>query len=125
VNEAPEQARVDAATHESAPDRNRTTVRRALRAGLIAGVGVMVMLVPSSLSDNAPGGAVVLSSGIAGGTLVTAVWLLLAAILDTFAGERISGRRALWTAAATVAALFGPFLLLGTLTQAALRGTGG
>ena len=116
----------DAQTHDAAPDprmdRDRTTVRRALRAGLIAGVAVMLLLVPALLSDNSPGGAVMLAAGIAAATLVTAAWLLLAGILDTIAGVRLSLRRALWTAGATVAALFGPFLLLGTLAQAAAGG---
>ena len=103
-------------------DRDRTTVRRALRAGLVAGIAVMLLLVPALLSDNSPGGAVVLAAGIAAGTLITAAWLLLAGILDTIAGVRLSLRRALWTTGATVAALFGPFLLLGTLAQAAAGG---
>ena len=106
-------------------DRDRTTVRRAVRAGLVAGAGVVLLLVPASLSDNPPGGAVLLAAGFAAATLVTAVWLLLAGVLDTIAGERMSLRRAVWTGAATIAALFGPFLLLGTLTQAATRGAGG
>ena len=107
-----------------AADRNRTTVRRGVRAGLVAGVGAMLLLVPTAFSDNFPGGAVVLAAGIAAGTFVCAVWLLLAAVLDTVAGERVDTRRAIWTAAATVAALFGPFLLFGALTQAATRGSG-
>jgi MFS family permease len=106
-------------------DRNRTTVRRAVRAGLIAGAAAMLALVPAALADDGPGGAVILSAGIAAGTFVSAVWLLLAAILDTIAGERMSVRRALWTAVATVGAMFGPFLLFGALTQAALREAGG
>jgi uncharacterized membrane protein YozB (DUF420 family) len=106
-------------------DRNRTTVRRGVRAGLLVGVGVMLLLVPAALSDDGPGGAVILSAGIAAGTFVAAVWLLLAAVLDTIAGERMNARRAVWTAATTVLALFGPFLLFGALTQAALRGAGG
>jgi fucose permease len=125
VTEAAEQsARPTTPATPAPPDRNRTTVRRGVRAGLVAGVGVMLLLVPASLGDNPPGGAVILSAGIAAMTLVTAGWLLLAAILDTIAGERMSLRRAIWTAAATVGAMFGPFLLLGALTQAAMRGAG-
>jgi hypothetical protein len=108
-----------------APDRNRTTVRKALRAGALVGVAVMLVLAPTAFSADGPGGAVVVTAGFAAATLVTAGWLLLAAGLDLFAGEPMDLRRGLWTAAATLAAMLGPFLLLGALSQAAVRGLSG
>ena len=98
------------------PDRNRTTVRRGVRAGLIGGgiaAALMLVLAVQSLVS----GAAVVAAAIAGWGVVAAAWLLLAALLDVWAGEPPNLRRILWTAVATLVAMFGPFLLLGTLLQ--------
>ena len=100
-------------------ERDRTTVRRALKAGAVAGVLVMVLLLSLALSGNAPGGAVVVMSGIALGSLVAAAWLLLAGLLDVFAGEVPSRRRVAWTVAAVMLAMLGPFLVVGAIAQSA------
>lgn len=105
-----------------APDRNRTTVRRALRAGAALSLITLVLLSPTAFADNSPGIAVILFAALTAGGFATAGWLLLAALLDILAGEPLDRRRGAWTAAAVGWALLAPFLLLGALTQAATRG---
>jgi hypothetical protein len=97
-------------------DRNRTTVRRAVRAGLVVGAVAAALMLVLAVQSKVSGGAV-LAAAITGWGVATAGWLLLAALLDVLAGEPPNLRRVLWTAAATLVAMLGPFLLLGTLLQ--------
>ncbi len=100
--------------------RDRTTVRRALRAGAVAGGGVGGLLLVVAVASRAGIETVTaVMSGVAVGALVTAGWLLLAALLDVLAGDYPGRRRLLWTLGATVLALLGPFLVVGTLTPGA------
>ena len=97
-------------------DRNRTTVRRAVRAGgggAAVAAGLMLIL---AVQSKVAGGAV-LAAAITGWGVITAAWLLLAALLDVLAGEPPNLRRVLWTVAATLVAMLAPFVLLGTLLQ--------
>ena len=95
-------------------------MRRGLRAGGVAGVLVIVLLLSLSLSGDGPGGAVVVSAGIALGSLVLAAWLLLAGLLDVLAGEVPSRRRVAWTVGAVLLAMLGPFLLIGAVAQSGI-----
>ena len=98
-------------------ERDSTTLRRAVRAGtivgLVAGVAVGVL---AAVSDLGLGAA--LGAALVVGLFAAAGWLLLAALLDIAAGERIGKRRALWTLGASIAAMMSPFLLLGVLFAA-------
>ena len=97
-------------------DRNRVTVRRAVRAGLIAGgLGAAVML--ALAVQGKVSGAAVPAAAIAGWGVVASAWLLLAALLDVLAGEPPNLRRVVWTVVATLIAMLAPFVLLGTLLQ--------
>ena len=98
-------------------DRNRTTVRRALKAGGIVGAAAAVAALAGVVAGAVPG-SLVIAAALAASSLVASTWLLLAAVLDVMAGELPDGRRTAWTAAATLLAMLGPFLLLGTLAQA-------
>lgn len=94
-------------------DRDRETVRRALRAGgagaVVAALGLLLALPPAP----AVVGAVTV------GALVSSGWLLLAAALDVLAGQRPGTRRWAWTALAVGLALLGPLLFVGTLVEGA------
>jgi len=96
-------------TAEGKPDagRDERTVRRGLLAALattavIAGGGVLTVVLRGA--GGAAGLAVVLL-GLAIGSLVGSGWLLLAAALDTRAGQPISGRRWAWTVGLCLAAI--------------------
>ena len=102
-------------------DRDRTTVRRALRAGAVAGAIAGASALAAAIAGEVPGGFVI-AAVLAAGSLVAAVWLLLAGLLDVFAGEPPSGRRVLWMVGVVLLAMLGPFLLLGVLAQAARSG---
>ena len=99
-----------------AVDRNRTTVRRAVRAGAIGGAVAAGFMLILAVQSKVAGGAV-LAAAIAGWGVIAAAWLLLAALLDVLAGEPPNLRRVVWTAVATLVAMLSPFLLLGTLLQ--------
>ncbi|MPZ72924.1 MAG: hypothetical protein GEU74_06775 [Nitriliruptorales bacterium] len=98
-------------------DRDRTTVKRALVAGAVAGA-VAGTLALAGVMANAVPGALVIAAVIAGSSFVAAGWLLLSAVLDILAGDPPDARRTAWTAGAALLAMLGPFLLLGTFTQA-------
>ena len=98
------------------PDRNRTTVRRALRSGVIVAVGVVLLALLFTASSDIPLRAVV-ATGIAAGLFITAGWLLLSMLLDTIAGQPADRRRTIWTVALTVLAMLAPFLLLSTFIE--------
>ncbi|CAN5725026.1 hypothetical protein BH24ACT14_BH24ACT14_19480 [soil metagenome] len=92
-------------------------MRRALRAGALAGGVVAAVLLLAVLLGPGRGAAAAVMAGIAIGSLVAAGWLLLGAVLDIFAGERVGAARWAWTAASTVLALLGPFLMVGALAR--------
>lgn len=96
-------------------DRDRETVRRALRAGTAVWLALSAVLVAVTalLGGTGRQGAVVVTLALVVGTLVTAAWLLLAAGLDLATGAFPSRRRALWTIAATLVAAASPVLVLG------------
>jgi hypothetical protein len=102
-------------------DRNRTTVRRALRAGGVAAAITGISALGAALGGKVPGGFVV-AAALAAGSLVAAFWLLLAGLLDVFAGEPPNARRVLWMIGIVVLAMLGPFLMLGVFAQAARGG---
>ncbi len=103
-------------------DRDRTTVRRALRAGGIVGGVLLVAGVAVTASLGAPFRAAA-AAAIAGGLFVAAGWLLLATLLDTLAGDPPDRRRTWWTVAMTALAMLGPFLLLSAFVDPT-RGAG-
>lgn len=111
-----DQAAEAQATGTPAGDRNRTTVRRAVRAGGVGAAVAAGLMLILALQDKVAGGAV-LAAAITGWGVVAAAWLLLAALLDVLAGEPPNLRRVLWTVAATLVAMLAPFVLLGTLLQ--------
>ncbi|MDQ3538361.1 MAG: hypothetical protein M3415_06165 [Actinomycetota bacterium] len=98
-------------------ERDRITVRRALRSGAAAGVVVTGALLLVVLLGPGGGAPVAVMTGVAIGALVAAGWLLLGAVLDILAGERVGAARWAWTAAATILALLGPFLVVGVLAR--------
>jgi len=100
-------------------ERDRTTVGRALRAGTVAGGAVAGVLLLAVLLGAGRGAPAAVMAGVAIGALVAAGWLLLGAVLDIFAGERVGATRWAWTAVATVLALLGPFLVVGVLARSA------
>lgn len=102
-------------------DRNRVTVRRAFRAGAVAAVVAGALMAILVVRDQAPGGAVI-AAVIAAFGLLSAAWLLLAALLDVWAGQPPDLRRTLWTIAATLLAMVGPFLVLGAVFQPLTNG---
>ena len=108
--------RVGTHDHGASADRNRVTVRRALRAGAVAAFLAGGLMAVFAFRGQAAGGAVI-ATFIAAFGLVSAAWLLLAALLDVVAGQPPDLRRTLWTIAATLLAMLGPFLVLGTLVQ--------
>jgi hypothetical protein len=96
-------------------DRDRETVRRALRAGGLTWAVVGGLLVASVLyagGDGRAGLAAVLLGMVFGG-MVASGWLLVAAGLDLLADEPPSRRRAAWTVAVVVATMLSPVLVLG------------
>lgn len=102
------------------PDR---VVQRAVRAGLLT-AGVLSLL--TALGNLAFGGdgyaaAVWVSSSLVVGTLVSAGWLVLAAILDLASGRTPGRRRIAWTAAAFATAFLAPILPAAVLQVAATR----
>ena len=102
-------------------DRNRTTVRRALRAGGVVGAAAGVAALVAALAGTVPGGFVI-AAALAAGSLVAAFWLLLAGLLDVFAGEAPDRRRVLWMIGIVLLAMLGPFLMVGVLAQAVRGG---
>ena len=93
-------------------DRDRRVVRRGFAAG-----GVVWVLVAGPLAvaagDNDRAVLVAVLLGLTFGAFAASGWLLVAAVLDLWVGEPPARRRVVWTAAATLLALSGPFLLLG------------
>lgn len=99
-----------------AAPRDRTTVRRALKAG-----GVVAVLVGAPLVVAAVVGAPALwlaavFAGLTVGTLFAAAWLLLAGVLDVSAGVFPGRGRVAVTVVVTLLAMLTPFLLLAALT---------
>ena len=95
-------------------DRNRTTVRRALRAGAVVGASIFVL----GVLLTAEGGIevpIVIIAALSAATFANAGWLLVAYLLDVIAGDPPDGRRTAWTVASVVVAMFGPFVLLGAV----------
>lgn len=100
-------------------DRDRTTVRRARRAGItVAGI-VATLGAAVTITTGFPGGAVVATVALALGAFVAASWLLLAALLDILAGDPPGGRRWAWTVGVTLLAMLGPFFVVAALSQVA------
>lgn len=99
-------------------DRNRTTVRRALRAGATAGVFFVLVALVLAATGRMPVAAVV-AGGIAVAAFVAAGWLLLSYLLDLIAGETPDRRRTVWTVATVIVAMLGPFLVLGAFVSGA------
>ncbi len=103
------------ATARGAPrDRDGTTLRRALAAGVLVAVLVGGPLLLAGLVGPDPDRAAVVAAvvGFVAGTFAAALWLLVAVALDLLAGEPPGARRALWTGAAVLVAVTSPFLLL-------------
>lgn len=96
------------------PRRDRTTVRRALAAGALVWVVVGGPLLLAGLlgSDADRAALVAVLIGFVVGAFAAALWLLVAMLLDLWAGEPPGLRRALWTGATLAVALLSPFLLL-------------
>jgi hypothetical protein len=96
-------------------ERDGRIVRRALLAGLIVW-GVLSALLLSSIAVLGLGGregATVVFLALCFGSATSSLWLLLALVLDTLAGERVGRRRLLWTAGAVLFTMITPVLVLG------------
>ena len=93
-------------------NRNRTTVRKALRAGALVALSIAVVGGALAAGGTMPLPAV-FAFAFAAGTFVAAVWLLLSFLLDLIAGEPPDRRRVLWTVGTVLLAMLGPFLLIG------------
>jgi hypothetical protein len=104
---------VDPAT--AGRDRDRETVRRALRAGgatwAVVG-GALVASVLNAGGDGRAGLAAVLLGLVFAG-MVASGWLLVAAGLDLLADETPSRRRVVWTVAVVLATMLSPVLVMG------------
>lgn len=95
-------------------ERDRVTVRKALRAGVVVAVAVTAVL--GTFAASVGGGVFAsLLAGIGLGAFVMAGWLLLAAVLDILAGESPGTKRTVLTIGVTVVALLSPFLVLTAL----------
>lgn len=82
-------------------DRERTTVRRALVAGAVAGLAVGVPLTVAVVLGDGTGAALLAVSllALSAGGVVATGWLLLAAGLDLRSGAGVGRRRVVWTVA--------------------------
>lgn len=96
-------------------DRDRETVRRGLRAGLLTWAAVAAALVVGALVTGGSGraGAVAVALGLVVGALVASGWLLLALALDLLAGRFPDRRRTLWTAGVVLFTLLSPVFVVG------------
>jgi hypothetical protein len=84
------------------PARDRETVRRALRAGavvwLVAALGLGVASIVTRGTMAGETAALIVAVGLVIGGLAATLWLMLANVLDLFAGAPPGLRRWLWTA---------------------------
>ncbi len=107
----------------TAAQRDRRTVRRALRAGAVTALVLSVLTAVGNALFGGDGyaAAVWITSAMVIGALVSAGWLVLAMILDLAAGVVPTRRRVLWTAAVFATAFIAPVLPAAVLTAAAQR----
>ena len=96
--------------------RDRTTIRRALKAGGVAAAAVGVPLLAWALAAGADLVVAALLAGLTAGVWLAAGWLMLALGLDLLASEIPGGGRVALTSAAGLLALLMPFLLLASVT---------
>ncbi|HWB73242.1 MAG TPA: hypothetical protein VG452_13595 [Egibacteraceae bacterium] len=96
-------------------DRDRTTVRRALAAGLVVWAASASALVAAVVLAGAGGrlGLAAALLGLTAGSLVASTWLLVAAALDLLAGHVPGRRRVVWTVALVAFAVLSPVFVLG------------
>ena len=84
------------------PARDRETVRRALWAGavvwLVAAAGLGVASVATRRTMPGETAALIVAVALVVGGLAATLWLMLANVLDLFAGSPAGLRRWLWTA---------------------------
>lgn len=94
--------------------RDRTTVRRALRAGVVVWVltGVPLVAVVAGAEGDGAAGLVAVMMGLVVGSVVASAWLMLAAALDLLAHERPGRRRVLWTVGVVVFTFASPLLVV-------------
>lgn len=93
-------------------DRDRTTVRRALVAGLLVWILSGAALGGGLASAGPRAAAAGLLLGLSAGAVVASAWLLVALGLDVYADHRPSRRRLTWTVGVTVFAVLSPALRL-------------
>lgn len=96
-------------------DRDRTTVRRALTAGVGLWVGISAVVLPMVIRAGGEGsaGVVVVAIAMVAGSLLASAWLLLAACLDLVAGEPPGRRRTIWTVVLILFTFASPLLVVG------------
>lgn len=96
-------------------ERDRTTVRRALVAGMTLWVGAATALLWVVIRAGGDGaaGVVAVMVALVAGSLLSSSWLLLAATLDLVAGDPPGRRRAVWTVAVIVFTFASPLLVAG------------
>lgn len=94
--------------------RDARIVRRALWAGLATwaalAAGLILALRVVGLGGRA--GLVVVMLALCLGSAVSSLWLLLAFLLDMFAGERVGRQRQIWTAAVVIFTMASPMFVL-------------
>lgn len=96
------------------PSRDRTTVRRALGAGLLVWIctGAALVAVVIGAGGDGAAGLVAVSMGLVVGSVIASAWLMLAAALDLLADHPPSRRRALWTVGVVVFTFATPLLVV-------------
>ncbi|CAN5401181.1 hypothetical protein BH23ACT9_BH23ACT9_13470 [soil metagenome] len=102
-------------------DADRRIVRRAQRAGIavFAVLSVLTVAANAAFGGDGTAAAVWVASCAVVGTLVSCGWLVLALLLDLFAGQMPGRRRIIWTAAMFAAAFVAPILPAVLLQMAA------
>lgn len=105
---------------EDPEEKDRTVLRRALRAGtrtfaVVAGVTVVANLL---FGGDGAAALVWVMASFTVGALVVAGWLVLALLLDMIAGHTPSRRRSIWTAVAFGVAFISPILPAAALLAA-------
>ncbi|MDP8970594.1 MAG: hypothetical protein M3N52_08920 [Actinomycetota bacterium] len=95
--------------------RDRTTVRRALRAGLVVWAICAGALLGAVLVAGAGGrfGLAAVLLGLTAGSLAASSWLLLSAALDLLAEQPPGRRRVAWTVTVVAFTVLSPVFVVG------------
>jgi hypothetical protein len=94
--------------------RDARIVRRALWAGLVTWMMLAAGLILAVRVVGLGGreGLVVVMLALCLGSAVSSLWLLLALLLDGFAGERVGRQRQIWTVAVVIFTMASPMFVL-------------